>query len=273
MSSRQALETLSRAAFKRRSRRLLSRQSSSRYTSRAKAFCPPSSPRIARSLLCFDAQRCQHQSTQPTVFTRENFNYLFDLFLGSLVSGRGARRHPERRVCAVSRQGLQRHVSACDRPRGRHFDGQCVCLFGSKLEILFTLYAPWLQQRLDQLDRSLARTRSRQARLEKLLLTLWRDIPRDDNGFSSNLIQALASTAREDYNPLLRELFQNRVSSWVSEFLQLPAKDAEQMAGILLMAFDGFVINVRLAHGVAFSEESAKSLAKLLLSSRDDKLS
>ena len=28
---------------------------------------------------------------------------------------------------------------------------------------------------------------------------------RDDNGFSSNLIQALASTAREDYNPLLRE--------------------------------------------------------------------
>lgn len=139
--------------------------------------------------------------------------------------------------------------------------------FSSKLEILFTLYAPWLQQRLDQLDRSLARTRSRQARLEKLLLTLWRDIPRDDNGFSSNLIQALASTAREDYNPLLRELFQNRVSGWVSEFLQLPPKDAEQMAGILLMAFDGFVINVRLAHGVAFSEESAKSLAKLLLSS------
>lgn len=142
--------------------------------------------------------------------------------------------------------------------------------FSSKLEILFTLYAPWLQQRLDQLDRSLARTRSRQARLEKLLLTLWRDIPRDDNGFSSNLIQALASTAREDYNPLLRELFQNRVSGWVSEFLQLPPKDAEQMAGILLMAFDGFVINVRLAHGVAFSEESAKSLAKLLLSSAGD---
>lgn len=141
--------------------------------------------------------------------------------------------------------------------------------FSSKLEILFTLYAPWLQQRLDLLDRTLARTRSRQARLEKLLLTLWRDIPRDDNGFSSNLIQALASSAREDYNPLLRELFQSRVSSWVSEFLQLPPRDAEQMAGILLMAFDGFVINVRLAHGVAFSEESARSLAKLLLSSAD----
>lgn len=141
--------------------------------------------------------------------------------------------------------------------------------FNSKLEILFTLYAPWLQQRLDLLDRTLARTRSRQARLEKLLLTLWRDIPRDDNGFSSNLIQALASSAREDYNPLLRELFQSRVSSWVSEFLQLPPRDAEQMAGILLMAFDGFVINVRLAHGVAFSEESARSLAKLLLSSAD----
>jgi len=143
--------------------------------------------------------------------------------------------------------------------------------FGSKLEILFTLYAPWLQQRLDQLDRSLARTRSRRARLEKLLLALWRDIPRDDNGFSSNLIQALSSTAREDYNPLLRELFQGRVSGWVSEFLHLPPKDAEQMAGILLMAFDGFVINVRLAHGVAFNEASAKALAGLLLSNAEAK--
>ena len=143
--------------------------------------------------------------------------------------------------------------------------------FGSKLEILFTLYAPWLLQRLDQLDRSLARTRSRRARLEKLLLALWRDIPRDDNGFSSNLIQALSSTAREDYNPLLRELFQGRVSNWVSEFLHLPPKDAEQMAGILLMAFDGFVINVRLAHGMAFNEASAKALARLLLSGTDTK--
>ena len=138
--------------------------------------------------------------------------------------------------------------------------------FGSKLEILFTLYAPWLQHRLDQLDRALARTRTRRARLEKLLLALWRDIPRDDNGFSSNLIQALSSTPREDYNPLLRELFQGRVSKWVSEFLHLAPKQAEQMAGILLMAFDGFVINVRLAHGVAFNEESARNLAALLLS-------
>ena len=52
----------------------------------------------------------------------------------------------------------------------------------------------------------------------------------------------------------------------MSEFLHLAPKQAEQMAGILLMAFDGFVINVRLAHGVAFNEESARNLAALLLS-------
>lgn len=142
--------------------------------------------------------------------------------------------------------------------------------FSSKLEILFTLYTPWLQQRLDHLDQSLARTRSRQKRLEKLLLTLWRDIPLDDNGFSSNLIQAL-STSREDYKPLLRDLFQGRVSAWVSECLQLSPKAADQMAGILLMAFDGFAINVRLAHGMAFNEDSAKSMARLLLSSSEDR--
>ncbi|WP_342129279.1 TetR/AcrR family transcriptional regulator [Hydrogenophaga sp. OTU3427] len=137
--------------------------------------------------------------------------------------------------------------------------------FGSKLEILFTLYAPWIQQRLDQLDRSLARTRSRRARLEKLLLALWRDIPRDDNGFSSNVIQALASTPRDEYNPLLRELFQGRVSSWLAEFLDMSSREAGHMAGVLLMAFDGFVINVRLAHGVGFNEEMAQMLSRILL--------
>jgi AcrR family transcriptional regulator len=137
--------------------------------------------------------------------------------------------------------------------------------FGSKLEILFTLYGPWLSQRLDILDRALARTRSRRARLEKMLLALWRDLPRDDNGFSSNLTQALSGAALEGYSPVWRELFLERIARWMTEFLDLAPKAAEQVAGILVMAFDGFVINARLSGGVTFNESTARFLSRLLV--------
>ena len=33
--------------------------------------------------------------------------------------------------------------------------------FSSKLDMLFTIYGPWLQERLDRLERVLARSRTR----------------------------------------------------------------------------------------------------------------
>src|SRR4051812_16449701 len=50
--------------------------------------------------------------------------------------------------------------------------------FDSKIDILFTLYAPWLDERLERLGRSLARVAQPQERVKKLLLALWRDLPR-----------------------------------------------------------------------------------------------
>ncbi|MGH8784976.1 MAG: TetR/AcrR family transcriptional regulator [Cupriavidus necator] len=136
--------------------------------------------------------------------------------------------------------------------------------FTSKMEILFTLYGPWLQERLDRLDRSLRRIRSSRQRMERLLLALWRDLPRDDNGFTNNLVQALSASATDDYNPQLREMFQGRVAGWVTESLGVPRREGEVLAGVLLMAFDGFAINVRLAHGMACNSEMARLFAGLL---------
>ncbi len=137
--------------------------------------------------------------------------------------------------------------------------------FRSKLDILFTLYEPWLQERLDRLERSLRRLKEPEQRLQRLLMALWRDLPRETNGFANNVMQALSTSAGgDDYNPHLRELFQARVAGWMRECLRLSPTDCSTVAGVVLMAFDGFAMNVRLAHGVACTGQTARLLARAL---------
>lgn len=63
--------------------------------------------------------------------------------------------------------------------------------------ILLTLYEPSLQERLDRIDRTLEQLPSPKARLERLLLVLWRD---------------LSTATGEDYSPKLRKLVQAGVA-------------------------------------------------------------
>jgi len=137
--------------------------------------------------------------------------------------------------------------------------------FQSKIDILFTLYEPWLAERLDKLERSLARLKDPQARLRRLLLALWRELPRENNGFANNVMQALSTSAGSaDYSPRLRQLFQGRVAGWVAGCMAVKPVEAEQIAGVLLMAFDGFSMNAHLAHGMACNIEVAGLFGRLL---------
>jgi AcrR family transcriptional regulator len=142
--------------------------------------------------------------------------------------------------------------------------------FSSKLDVLFTLYAPWLQERLERLERSLARIRDPRARLQKLLLVLWRDLPRESNGFANNVMQAVSTSGADgDYSPELREFFQARVAGWVGECLSVSNREATMVASVLLMAFDGFAMNVRLVHGVACDAGMAELMARKFLSEKE----
>lgn len=137
--------------------------------------------------------------------------------------------------------------------------------FQSKIDILFTLYEPWLAERLDKLERSLARLKDPEARLRRLLLALWRELPRENNGFANNVMQALSTSAGSaDYSPRLRQLFQGRVAGWVADCLSVKPREAEQIAGVLLMAFDGFAMNAHLAHGMACNAEVAGLFGRML---------
>ncbi len=143
--------------------------------------------------------------------------------------------------------------------------------FSSKLDMLFTLYAPWLKERLERLERSLARIRDPRARLQRLLLALWRELPRESNGFANNVMQAVSTSGAEsDYSPELREFFQSRVAGWVAQCLEVSDREATMVASVLLMAFDGFAMNVRLVHGVACDAGMAELIASRLLAGKGD---
>jgi AcrR family transcriptional regulator len=143
--------------------------------------------------------------------------------------------------------------------------------FNSKIDMLFTLYAPWLEERLNKVEESLRKVADPQERLRKMLLALWRDLPRESNGFANNVMQAVSTSAggNGDYSPRLREFFQGRVAAWIQDCLGDTRREAEMIAGVVLMAFDGFAMNARLAHGVACNVELARLFSQLLVSRRE----
>jgi AcrR family transcriptional regulator len=120
--------------------------------------------------------------------------------------------------------------------------------FPSKLDLLFAIYDPWLTEQFDKLERSLTRIEDRSKRLRKILSTLWRDIPSANNGFANNMMQALSTTTmREGYTPTLRFAAEKRLSRMLEDCLpNLGRARVGDLASILFMAFDGYIVNFHL---------------------------
>lgn len=122
--------------------------------------------------------------------------------------------------------------------------------FGSKLDILFAIYAPWLTDRLDQLEREIATVEAPRERLRRILLALWDTIPSDNNGFTNNLMQAISlSTPEEGYDRAMLLAAESRVSRMVRAAVPQDRwwmLEREALAHILFMAFDGFTVNHHL---------------------------
>lgn len=120
--------------------------------------------------------------------------------------------------------------------------------FPSKLTLFYEVYAPMMASRLQRLADTAKQIADPEARLRHILITLWRDIPREDNAFARNLIQAIATAPPELEKP-------HGPLQWNVEFVNdlildcLPAerrfmlKDAT-ISFLAWMAFDGFALNV-----------------------------
>jgi len=140
--------------------------------------------------------------------------------------------------------------------------------FPSKLDILFAIYDPWLTRQFDELERALVRIDDPSKRLNIILSTLWRDIPSADNGFANNMMQALSTTtAREGYKPTLRFAAETRLSHMLEECLpNLGRSRVSDLASVLFMAFDGFIVNFHLIERATCPTKRITLLADILLS-------
>jgi AcrR family transcriptional regulator len=124
--------------------------------------------------------------------------------------------------------------------------------FDSKLDILFAVYRPWLMKRFDELESRVADIAAPRDRLETILYAIWRDIPREDNGFVNNLMQAISNLGPDDnYSRDLLDDCESRISGMIAGCL--PADRAvlvderNILAHILFMAQDGFAISYKIS--------------------------
>lgn len=140
--------------------------------------------------------------------------------------------------------------------------------FRSKFAILFALYEPWLRERFDALEASLAADRNPRNRVRCVLRALWIEIPLDDNGFTNNLMQALASARSSDgYKPDLLNWAEGRIEALL--LATLPAQRRSRLtrgklAHILMMAQDGFAMSAHLPSSRPCTEASIEMMCDLI---------
>jgi AcrR family transcriptional regulator len=119
--------------------------------------------------------------------------------------------------------------------------------FDSKLDILYTVYEPWMHARLDALQQKVNRTDLPMERIRLILRTLWRDIPAEENGFVNNIVQALSTAGPgEIYKPALLNWMEERIGVMIRDALPPQRRgviDKTRLAHLLVMALDGYSIH------------------------------
>lgn len=134
--------------------------------------------------------------------------------------------------------------------------------FPSKLHLFYDVWTPMIESRMRQLADEARDIEDARERLRYIFLTLWRDMPREDNQFAKNLIEAIVTAPDDVEKP-------HEILQWCEDFLNdlirecLPAKRQPLAADTKLsflswMAFDGFVVN-------AGKHESSKRNMELLV--------
>ena len=122
--------------------------------------------------------------------------------------------------------------------------------FPSKLHLFYAVFEPWYRDGLARLERRAGRLKAPREKVRCILLGVWRDMPMENIGLANSHMEALASADPQQSKPsgLLR---------WVEQRLHamlmaaLPADrrhavDFDLLPNLLLMAYDGFVMNRRL---------------------------
>jgi AcrR family transcriptional regulator len=120
--------------------------------------------------------------------------------------------------------------------------------FPSKVHLFYEVYTPMLVSRFMQLSQEARAIADRYERLNFILLTLWRELPVENNNFANYLIQAIVTSPAEVEKP-------HELLKWCEEFVtelimecladdRKPLVEDGLFAFLAWMAFDGFAANV-----------------------------
>ena len=118
--------------------------------------------------------------------------------------------------------------------------------FRSKLDLFYAVYHPWLKERLRRLERELVGIAGHRPKVRRIVETIWLDIPNEANFFANNLMQAVSTATKNDfYSGELLEWCEKRVALMLRSAAprgRQSRDDCAELAHILFMAFNGFVV-------------------------------
>lgn len=121
----------------------------------------------------------------------------------------------------------------------------------SKFELFYAVLAPWLDKQLTKLENELASMDADNEKFKKILLFMWVELPRAGNNFEMNLMEALATKKPGDpYSRTLLQDSESRICRLLEQVLPNEAQSrvtSRDMAHLIFMAHDGFVLNANLA--------------------------
>lgn len=141
--------------------------------------------------------------------------------------------------------------------------------FNSKYQIVFELYDPWMAAKIDQLEHDAISIKDPRERLRHVLLTLWHEIPMANNGFARNIMQALSiANSPKDYNPKMVRWIEGKITKLLLSCVPANRRSLVvngALAHVLIMAFDGFIINQGLNPSATCNDDVVDAICSSLL--------
>lgn len=146
--------------------------------------------------------------------------------------------------------------------------------FPSKLHLCYEVYAPVIRSRLQELETTARHILDPRERLRFVLLTIWRDIPQENNGFARSFMEAIATASMNVEKP-------HEPLQWCVNFVHkiimgciAPERRSRfsdnTISYVAWMAFDGFAIN--FGHGQDYDYEAIASQFTAIILGEDASL-
>ncbi len=155
----------------------------------------------------------------------------------------------EKAAAVFSSQGYHAATVSAIAARAGVAVGTVYTYFPSKLHLLYAVYSPWLMERLDELAARADAAKTPRAKIKAIVVGLWRDTPTQNPGLANSLMEALATAdpAKGKVEPLLVKS-EKRLAAILAKALPRSRRRFADalVANLLLMAYDGYVINRRL---------------------------